>query len=154
MKEKFGVITAEDYALHEVPSGKDLRQFIQEDDGGPNNDDLRIDMRGKISSKWNKRVIQILVDAARENMSLGEAWSELPERSNAYMEDIVQDQLERARTVWRDAQPRMLETGEVETLDDVEKRMIERKEVKEKLGRATTRRRSVSFFCLCIPYCV
>ena len=134
MKEKFGVITAEDYALHEVPSGKDLCQFIQEDDGGPNNDDLRIDMRGKIS------VIQILVDAARENMSLGEAWSELPECSNAYMEEIVQDQLECARTVWRDAQPRILETGEVETLDDVEKRMIERKEVKEKLGQATTRR--------------
>jgi hypothetical protein len=145
MKEKFGIVVSEDYALQEVPSVKELRQYIQEDEGGPNKDDLHIDMRGKISSKWNKRVIHILVDAARENMSLGDAWSELPVRSDAYIEEIVHDRLERARTVWRDAQPRILETGEVEDVVDIEKRMIEKKEEKEKIGRATTRRRSVSF---------
>ena len=146
MKEKFGATIAEDYALHEVPSGKELCQYIQEDDGGPNKDDLHIDMRGKISSKWNKRVIHILVDATRQNIQLGEAWSELPERSDAYIEEIIQDQLEHARTVWRDAQPRILDTGDVENLDDVEKRMIDKKEAREKIGRATTRRRSVSIY--------
>jgi hypothetical protein len=38
MKEKFGIVVSEDYALQEVPSVKELRQYIQEDEGGPNKD--------------------------------------------------------------------------------------------------------------------
>jgi len=59
----------------------------------------------------------------------------LPERSEAYLVDMIEAKLERARTVWRTAQPQVTETGDAETIDEVEKRMIERKEVRANTGR-------------------
>ena len=50
----------------------------------------------------------------------GDAWNDLPEQSDAYFLELVTEQLERARTVWREAQPRVKEDGAVESLAEVE----------------------------------
>ena len=49
-------------------------------------------------------------------------------------------------TVWRTAQPRVTETGDLETIEEVEKRMVDAKETREKVVRANTRRKSVRIF--------
>ena len=53
----------------------------------------------------------------------------LPERSEVYLVDMIEAKLEWARTVWRTDQPQVTETGDAKTIDEVEKRMIKRKEV-------------------------
>ncbi|KDR78694.1 hypothetical protein GALMADRAFT_1364983 [Galerina marginata CBS 339.88] len=140
MKEMFGVQSVEEYAVHEPAESRHVRLFDREEKDGPDEDDLRIDMRGKISSSWNTRVMEILLDAVLERKRKGTAWDDLPDRSDDYLMEIIQVQLERARTTWRNAQPKLLESGEVESLNEVEKRMIESKEVTEKMKRANMRR--------------
>jgi len=122
---------------------KEVTEYDLEGKGGPSADDLRINMRGKVSSKWNHAVGQLLLDTIRKRKQ-GQAWNSLPEQSDTYLLEIVTEQLERARTVWRDAQPRVKVDGTVEDPAEVEERMNEEKERKGKQARATTRWISVS----------
>ena len=105
---------------------------------GPNPADLRIDMKGKINSIWNLQVIEILLEAFKKK-----DLDDLPERSEAYMVDLIEVKLERVRTCWRNAQPRLKETGEPETIADVEKRMVGGKDDRGRANRAYSRRRNI-----------
>jgi hypothetical protein len=97
-------------------------------------------MRNKISSEWNKEVMKILLRAVLTKTRTREAWEDLPNHSDDYYMDIIQDQLERARTTWRNAQPKLLESGEIESLEEVEERVIESRDVTTKVRRANMRR--------------
>lgn len=134
----------EDYVLLEPASKENIARHAADETQGPDPNNLLIDMAGKISSKWNKKLASVLKDAFRAHISEGTAWKDLPHRSDAYWEDLAVDHITRARTAWNEAQPRMKEDGAVESLDDVEGRMIKRKEGQEKISRAATRRRNVS----------
>lgn len=91
----------------------------------------------------------VLKDACRAHISEGTAWDTLPDRSDAYWEDLAVDHITRARTAWREAQPRIEENVATESLDEVEGRMNGRKEDQEKMAGAATRRRNVSTsFCI------
>lgn len=98
-------------------------------------------MRGKINSAWNQAVIEILLAEVKK-----EDFEGLPDRSDAYLADKIEGKLERVRTVWRTAQPRVTETGDVETIEEVEKRMVDTKETRDKVVRANTRRKNVRIF--------
>ena len=87
--------------------------------GGPSAGDLHINIRGKVSSKWNHAVGQLLLDTIHKQKQ-GQAWNSLPKRSDTYLLEIVTEQLERARTVWRDAQPRVKVNAAVEDPAKVE----------------------------------
>ncbi|KAF8949732.1 hypothetical protein BDZ97DRAFT_1605120, partial [Flammula alnicola] len=101
-REAFNVSEQIDFALHNPARKEDIAQYEEDDARGPDLKELQIDMRGKISSKWNQAVATILVEAVRERKK-GEAWEMLPERSDEYIREMVVDQLERARGTWRDA---------------------------------------------------
>ena len=133
----------EDWALQQVPAPEEVTKYNLEEIGGPNPDSLRIDMRGKLSLNWNKAVGNLLLRAVLERRQ-GNAWKSLPERSDAYFLEIVTEQLEHARTVWREAQPRVKEDGAVEGLAEIEARMVENKEEKGMLSCPCTRHKSVS----------
>lgn len=150
MKAIFGIESVEDYTLHEPPDPSSIRLFIQEEIGGPDENDLRIDMTGKIASLWNTKVMEILLDAVLTRKGTGTAWEDLPDRSNDYFAEIIRDHVQRARTTWRNAQPRLLDSGEVESLAAVEERMIESKDISEKMKRANTRRLSVRLPIFCV----
>lgn len=95
-------------------------------------------MKGKINSIWNLQVIEILLAELKTK-----DWDGLPQRSEAYLADLIEGKLERVRTCWRNAQPKFKETGEVETITDVESRMIKRKDDQERANRAYSRRRNI-----------
>jgi len=81
---------------------------------GPNVEDLQINMRGKINLIWNQAVIEILLAKVKK-----EDFEGLPNRSNVYLVDKIKGKLERVRTVWKTAQPRVTETGNLETIKEV-----------------------------------
>jgi len=95
-------------------------------------------MKGKINSIWNLQVIEILLAELKKK-----DWDGLPQRSEAYLVDLIEGKLERVRTGWRNVQPRLKETGEVETIADVESRMTKKKDDRDRANRAYSRRRSV-----------
>jgi hypothetical protein len=143
MKEKFAVEDVEGYVLHEPPESAALRLYMREEKGGPDPDDLRIDMRHKISSAWNQKVVEILLEAVLKERATGEDWEDLPNRSDDYFTDIIVDQVKRARTLWRNAQAKVLESGDIESVVEVEKRIVEAKQADQKTKRATMRRLNV-----------
>jgi len=133
----------DDFAAHEPPSHEEILSFQRGQGEGPNHDDLRIDMKGTRSSKWNDVVVDILLEKLLQKKVDPEFWEDMPERSDAYFEDLILAKLTRARTMWRSAQPHLNEEGELESIDEVERRMITTKEVRDIAGRAYTRRKTV-----------
>ena len=138
----FDVKHDDDFTMHEPPSNEDINRFEREGEG-PNPDDLHIDIKGIISSKWNNAVIDILLEKLLQKKADPEYWGDMPEKSDMYFEDLILQKLTRARSSWRNAQPHLNEEGELESIDEVEKRMITTKEERDRAGRVYTRRMTV-----------
>ncbi|KAJ3507461.1 hypothetical protein NLJ89_g6290 [Agrocybe chaxingu] len=138
MSEIFDAQVLDDYMLHLPPSADEIFTFYN-GGPGPKLEGLHIDMRGKISSKWNECVTDILLDEVLKRRT-SEAYELLPKRSRAYFREIIREKLERARGAWKNGQPKMKENGDIESIIEVENRVVEARNKKEKLGRAYTRR--------------
>jgi hypothetical protein len=144
--QKFDVTSDEDYALHDPPPRSVIKLYESDESGpGPDANDLRIDMRSSISTAWNQEVVNYLLDAVLEKVDKEEKWDFLPERSDAYFAELIEDKMKRAKTNWMNAQQKFNEDGEKETIEEVEERMVTTKDEKGKIGRAYTRRQSVRF---------
>ena len=143
---EFGVTFDEDYALHIPPSRSVVKLYESEESGpGPDPNDLRIDMRSPITTAWNQEIANCLLEAVLEKVNKEEKWDFLPERSDAYFAELIEDKMRRAKTSWMNAQPKFNEDGEKETIEEVEERMVTTKDERGKIGRMTTRRQSVRF---------
>ena len=144
--QKFDVTSDEDYALHDPPPRSVIKLYESDESGpGPDANDLRIDMRSSISTAWNQEVVNYLLDAVLEKVDKEEKWDFLPERSDAYFAELIEDKMKRAKTNWMNAQQKFNEDGEKETIEEVEERMVTTKDEKGKIGQAYTRRQSVRF---------
>lgn len=103
-------------------------------------------MDGKISSAWNVKLIKILTEEAMTTQQELPDLKELPIRSKAYYQDLVKDQMERARTAWKKIQPQTLASGQVETPEQVKRRAAAAQVKREKAARRTSRRLAVRCF--------
>lgn len=145
MKKKFGIEMMDDFSLHVPPQPEIIAQYTQlGQDGGPDKENLQIDMRGKISSTWNQRVIEILVEAATEFRNNNDEFKKLPVRPPQYMQKLFKNQIERAKTAFTIGQQQFKTNGEVESLEEVEQRNLDRREKVAKDMRVNARRSSVS----------
>ena len=118
----FGVENDKDFALHDCPPLKVIHAYAKGHRGGPDEDDLQLDMRGKKPSRWNKRVAQILLDKLL--LTKSDSWADLPERFEAYFLNMITEKIDHARGYWRKAQLKIKDDGEAETLQEMEDRMI------------------------------
>ena len=142
IKDEFSIENDEDFALQDCPSPETIRAYAQGYGEGPDKRSLQLDLRGKKASKWNEKVAQILLEKLLQKKEDG--WMDLPERSDAYFLGFITEKINRARGYWRRAQPHIKDDGEVETLQEVEDRMIISKDESGKNARMRTRRRAVS----------
>lgn len=140
-KEAVGYEQDEDFALHVPASPTSVGNYIIRKGPGPDAEDLHFDMKGGLASEWNKKVFQLLVDKLREHLATG---TDAPERSEEYYLDLVEGRFKRLLSIWRASQARIQASGDVETAEEVEKRVVARKDVLAKNIRHTTRRVSVS----------
>jgi hypothetical protein len=111
---------------------------------GPDPEKLQFDMRHGSDTPWNRTVMDILLvklKAARED----EQWS-LPEMTDAYFMNLLEERYRRARNAWMDAQPKKTEMGVDETFDNVEQRLLNKKEGYLKKVRTNRRRETVSTY--------
>lgn len=115
-------------------------QYAQGEGDGPDADDLHLDMSGALDSKWNNAACTILV----AKLQAMQVERRLPERSNEYLENLVEDRFKRLFPVWKGAQTQQTATGKWETPEDVERRMVKKKEQQLRNARHSTRCRSVS----------
>lgn len=101
---------------------------------------LLIDMLGKIHSEWNCQVMEILGGRLKDQAAL----ENLPLCSEAYIVRLVQDRIQRLRQIWQDVQPKVYETGFIETTAELEDRLVQKKGKNGKAMRHLSRRMAVS----------
>ena len=143
LRDKFGIAKFEQFSSHIPPDNRAITAYAANTGPGPSAEDLHVDTKGKISSKWNQKVIDMLLELVLEKRR-GEAYAELPERSEGYFRDIVTKQVERVRVYWKQAQAMVKVDGQRESPAEVEQRMVNQKLKKDAIARAYTRRQSVS----------
>lgn len=101
-------------------------------------------MKGTRSSKWNKRVVEILLEDLLGRKAAENNWRSLPDHTEAYFLDLIEEKIQRVKVPWRNAQIKLKETGQLETPEEVEQWMIYAKEERMKRSHVATRRRTVS----------
>jgi len=97
-----------------------------------------------MQSQWNKTALQLMHVRLLEELE--EDYEDVPERSEQYFAQLIQERFQRLVVVWKNAQPRLTTSGDKETYEAVETRMIEDKEIELKSCRHTTRRINVQSF--------
>jgi hypothetical protein len=146
LHDLFGVTKFEDFACTGSADKDTVSGYEADENNGPDVEDLLIDFRGKLNSKWNLRVINLMSDYFVDNLKNLEPVGQLPQRSNAYFEDIIRDYIQSAMTPWRAAQPKLLEVGRLESPAEVERRLSKGKKRNDQRARANTRRIDVSLW--------
>jgi hypothetical protein len=141
-KKVFEVNQDDDFATHECVLPTIARAYDSGDGDGPDSDDLHFDMIGRVNSRWNQAVFDILLtklkDAKEEENSL------LPNRSDDYLVNLIKKHYKRVATVWQRSQRKTNDLGDLETWDTVEQQLVAQKEVKLLANRHATRRCNVS----------
>lgn len=131
--------------MHEPPTVERILHFNKSGEQCPDPNDLCIDMKGMISSKWNKAVIQILLALVTDKLG-EEEW--LPDCSDTFLRDKIQKAIEKGRALWHQTEAKVVEDGTVETTQQVEDRIIREKAAGDARARAYARRSNVSIFSL------
>lgn len=133
----------DDWYVHEPPSGDTICQFNDSGGAGPDPDDLHVDMKGSISSKWNIAVIQILLALVIDELKDEDAkW--LPKISDGFLRSRIRKRIENGRAFWHKTEPKVAEDGTVETAQEVEDRLVKDKAIADAKARAHARRITVS----------
>lgn len=134
--------------MHDPVTAEQLAEWTTDPTNadGPNLEDLRLDMRGSVSSDWNRRAIFLLQEAFIEEIK---DLSGMPHRSEGYVEDLLIDQFTRWQKAWRQSQPKV-----GETLDSAEKRIVTNRQIVEKSKRHRTRRFNVGALCVVSTNCI
>jgi hypothetical protein len=135
----FDVEKFEDFMSAETPNRAAVQGYKANENKGPDGNDLLIDFKDKINSKWNKRAINLLADYVCKKLRR----LELPKRSEGYVTDVIQEYVKRAAGYWRQAQPKLMESGKHESPEHLEKRLISRRAKLGQKARANTRRSEV-----------
>ncbi|KAG2054469.1 hypothetical protein BDR06DRAFT_854248, partial [Suillus hirtellus] len=117
----------------------DVYAYEYEDGPGPNCKHLAFDLKGGPKSPWNDKVIGLLLEELQRR---GDQESWPFRRSEAYFKEVLQDRYKRLRTVWMAAQPKVTAKGGLETPEEVEQRLITKKDEALKVTRQTTRRKN------------
>jgi hypothetical protein len=129
---------------HEPASAADVSAYEQEDGPGPNVDMLAFDLTQNHSSIWNSKVLNILLSEFQAHCE-EQDWP--VKKSDNYILDVLRIRYKRLRTVWRNAQPKLLTSGSVESPPEVEAQLLDQRLRIAKESQQATRRRNVSHDC-------
>ena len=138
----FAINQDDDFAMYNSAPPAIIQAYNDGDGNGPDPDDLQLDMTGGAESQWNKAALGILLEKFKETRR-AERWP-LPDRSDSYLADLIRERYKRAAAVWKNSQRRTTSSGRLETWEQVENRLVAKKDIQLATNRHGTRRRSVS----------
>lgn len=141
-KEVFDIDNDDDFVLQSA-APTELVQAYEEDRGpGPDLENIQFDMGDNNKSSWNRVIFAALVARLVEKRK-EEDWR-LPEKTQEFYLGLIVERFKRLKQTWNRAQRKVYANGDVETVEDVEMRLVETKERRGEEIRRATRRRTVS----------
>ncbi|KAF8591802.1 hypothetical protein K439DRAFT_1326519 [Ramaria rubella] len=139
-KDTLNITQDDDIVQHKIVPPQAVRQYEKDGENGLDLNNLHLDMKGDLTSEWNVNTISLLM----EMLKVRRQEFEMPERSQEYMEDLIQEKMKRLRVCWKVFQPRTDKTGAQETPEALEVQLLEKHAQSSKLARQATRRRNVT----------
>ncbi|KAG2034926.1 hypothetical protein BDR03DRAFT_984002 [Suillus americanus] len=121
LKDTFSISQDTDFIVHQPADCEDVYSYEYEDRPGPNTQNLAFDLKNGFNTLWNVKILDILLEELKKR-SVEEEWPFW--RLDAYYKAILKDRYKRMRMVWRAAQPKVTEKGCLETVEEVEERLI------------------------------
>ncbi|GJJ15451.1 hypothetical protein Clacol_009729 [Clathrus columnatus] len=118
----FDIQQDKDFILHNPPS-PEIILGAHKGTHWPDPSKLLVDTWGQIHSEWNNQVIGILKERVKDEATL----QGLPLCSEAYLLQLVEDRVTKLHVLWREAQPKQDETGNIESLTQLEDHLWKRK---------------------------
>ncbi|KJA18369.1 hypothetical protein HYPSUDRAFT_57199 [Hypholoma sublateritium FD-334 SS-4] len=137
----FDLESNDDWYVHVPPTVDQVALFNKTAKGGPNPNDLRVDMKGTISSDWNVAVIQILLALVVDEMK-DEDLSWLPKCSDEFLRSRIRKRIENGRAFYQKTKAKIAEDGTAETEQEIEDRLIAEKAAADAKARAHARRKA------------
>jgi hypothetical protein len=120
-----------------------LEHFAADPSMGPDLADLHFDVKAGMRSEWNKKALRLMqTEFCRQ---LDDDYEDVPVRSAQYFEELFRERFQRLAGIWKNAQPQTTSSGELESHEAVEQRMMDDKDIELKARRHTTRRINVRF---------
>ncbi|KAI6104993.1 hypothetical protein EDD17DRAFT_1463787, partial [Pisolithus thermaeus] len=113
----------------------DVHAYEYEDGPSPDVDSPIFDLMCSPSSAWNGAIIDNLLWALQTRCK-DENWP--IHWSDAYLRSLIVDRYRWLRTVWRNAQPKLMGKGVLETLAEMESWLVAAQEALLKANRQTT----------------
>jgi len=144
LRDIFSISQDGDFIVHQPANRDDVYSYEYEDGPGPDSKNLAFDLANGSKTPWNARILDMLLNELQKRCK-EEDWP--LRRSDAYCREILEDRYKRLRTAWRAAQPKVTAKGALETAEEVEERLIAKRNETLRSIRQTTRRRNV-----CIPF--
>jgi hypothetical protein len=137
-QENLGIPKDEFVIAHEPADEANIRDYNQSEGSGPDRNDLHLDINGTARSFWNQKVFRILVEKLKEK------FKESEHPLDVYLLELCEEKFGRLKVAWNRTKPRQVAGGRVETIEDVEQRLIGDSETLSKIRRQNTRRIHVS----------
>ncbi|KAG1906103.1 uncharacterized protein F5891DRAFT_907256, partial [Suillus fuscotomentosus] len=138
-KDVFNISQDTDFILHQAASREDVYSYEYEDSPGPNCKALAFDLKHGAKSPWNNKVIRLLLEELQRR---GDEENWPFRRSDVYFREVLQVQYKCLCMVWMAAQPKVTAKGILETLAEVEQRLITKKDESLKATHQTTRQKN------------
>ncbi|KAF8582629.1 hypothetical protein K439DRAFT_1350803 [Ramaria rubella] len=92
-------------------------------------------MKGSLTSEWNVKAISLLVECLEaKHLAFN-----LPERSQAHKIDLIKEKIKCLRVAWKDFQPKTTDTGERESPEALETRLLTKHVTAGQEARQSTR---------------
>ncbi|KAG1719474.1 hypothetical protein EDB19DRAFT_1648145, partial [Suillus lakei] len=138
-KDNFKISQDSDFIVHQPASHEDVYSYQHEDGQGPDPQNLVFDLANGSRTPWNAKIIDLLLKELQKRCAQ-EGWPF--QRSDMYYKAILEECYKRLRTVWKAAQPKVIEKGALETAAEVEVRLNTKKDETLKAVHQSTRRRN------------
>ncbi|KAG2126381.1 uncharacterized protein EDB93DRAFT_1053219, partial [Suillus bovinus] len=107
---------------------------------GPNHHKLTFDLTNGSKTPWNARILNMLLKDLKER---GKKDDWLIRRSDGYIKEILKDCYKWLQTVWREGWAKVTAKGIIETGEEVEERLITKRDKTLKSVRQATRQTKV-----------
>ncbi|KAI5996399.1 hypothetical protein EDD15DRAFT_2131072, partial [Pisolithus albus] len=118
----------------------DVCAYEYEDGPSPDTDNVTFDLTWNHSSPWNSFILSFLLRKFQAHC-VQEAWP--IKKNDDYIEEALHECYKRLRTLWKNARPKLMAKGLMETPAEQEAQLVEENLLQGKESRQATHRRNV-----------
>ena len=110
-----------DFIAYRTADPADVHAFEQEEGARPDCEDLKFDLQHSYTFLWNGTIIEILLHDFQEKCK-AENWP--VQKPDSYVRELLKNHYKKLHMMWFKGQPKLIWDGRLETVEEVEARLL------------------------------